>query len=63
MGISCNLNNREGIINILIYNETNQINQIHTNPDTYKPKSEFKHNLLESDYSTVIVIPQNNLSK
>ena len=53
--LNCDLNNREGIINILINNGENKQPQPHTNPETYKPISEFKYNLFDSHYSNIIL--------
>jgi hypothetical protein len=53
--ISCELGNREGIINVLINNGENRQPQIQTNPETFKPISEFKYNLFDSHYSNIIL--------
>ena len=53
--LSCNLQNREGIINILINNGENTPQQIQTNPETFRVMTDFKYNLFDSHYSNIIL--------
>jgi hypothetical protein len=53
--LSCHLQNREGIINVLINNGENRPQQNQTNPETYKVISDFKYNLFDSHYSNIIL--------
>lgn len=54
--LACNMNNREGIINILLNYGENLQPHIHSNPGIYRPNSEFKYNLFDSHYSNIVII-------
>jgi len=53
--IKCDLGARDGIVNILINNGENAPLQPHINPETYRPISDFKYNLFDSNYSNIIL--------
>ena len=53
--LACGLESREGIINILLNNGENRQQHTHTNPETYRPVSDFKYNLFDSNYSNIIL--------
>ena len=54
--LSCNIGNREGIINVLINYGENPQQQVQSNPGIFRPNSEFKYNLFDSHYSNIIII-------
>ena len=53
--LHCELGEREGIVNVVINRGKNPIQTIHTNPETFRPKSNFKNNLFDSHYSKIIL--------
>jgi hypothetical protein len=56
MQLACNLQGREGIINVVINNGMNAPQVVHQNPEVYKTVSEFKYNLFDSHYTNIVLI-------
>ena len=54
--IACNIQNREGIINILLNNGEPTERKLYINPNIYRPQSEFKYNLFDSRESNIFII-------
>ena len=53
---NCNLEEREGIINVIVKRENTRDSETKSNPEVYYPKNSFTHNLFDSYNSKIILI-------